>query len=122
MVSKFDHDWRSHLPELRDLLEAAVSGHPGLLDVGDIHALGERASWYGRAMLRGEQVVSTSMAHPAASLAAVVSFLSQPLGGDPPFSAVECGVVRGVRVPARPHHADPNAHEDPDGVGVSLPS
>lgn len=63
MASKYDDYWRVRLDVLRDAVEQAARGERVEMDVADIPALGARTSWYGRAVVRGDQVIGSSMAH-----------------------------------------------------------
>jgi hypothetical protein len=66
MTSKYDLFWLMRLDEIRTLITRAASGEPALLDVSDIRPLGNRDSWYGKAQVRGGQVLYGQMAHASA--------------------------------------------------------
>jgi hypothetical protein len=68
MGSKYDDYWHGRLSEIATLMRAATEGRTHTLDVSDIRPLGNRDSWYGNATVRGDRVLSSSMAH-ATSLA-----------------------------------------------------
>lgn len=72
MASKYDDYWRERLRALEDAVQRAARGERVEIDVAGIADLGDRASWYGRAVVRGTQVVGSSMAH-LTSLARMVA-------------------------------------------------
>jgi hypothetical protein len=78
----------------------AVLG-PALLDIG-------AAAGRGGALQESVQLAGQG----------ALEFPESSSGGEALFAAVLGGVVGGVGVPAGPHHAEPGAGEDPDGVGV----
>ena len=63
MTSKYDNYWQERLGVLGDAVGRAARGERVELDVTDIANLGSRASWYGLAVVRGTEVVGSSMAH-----------------------------------------------------------
>jgi hypothetical protein len=63
MASQYDDFWKARLDSLRQLINAAREGKPAELDVSDIRKLGNRISWSGSALVRGERLIEAPMAH-----------------------------------------------------------
>lgn len=71
MGSKYDELWTELLAELRSAMEQAAIGRHADISIDRLCALGARATWYGKAEVRGDAVFSAPMAH-LRSLANVV--------------------------------------------------
>ena len=70
--SKYDQLWIGLLTELRSSVEHAAEGVDADVAVAGLRSLGERGTWYGRAEVRGCDVISAPMAH-LRSLANIVT-------------------------------------------------
>jgi hypothetical protein len=71
MASKYDDYWSRRLNDLTVLIESAAEGRPASLELVGLEALGQRASWYGSAVVRAGDY-EASMAHMV-SLAKLVA-------------------------------------------------
>lgn len=65
MASKYDGFWHERLDEIASLIELAAEGRSPELDVIGLQRLGQRASWYGSAVVRNEDCEAV-MAHMVA--------------------------------------------------------
>ena len=72
MTSKYDRYWAACLGQIQAALGRAAKGLPAVVATPGLHDLGARQSWYGRAEVRGSELIRSSMAH-ATSLGRTVA-------------------------------------------------
>ena len=74
-MSKYDEYWNKRIDDIFNLFDQADQiGLSNAIDVSDISTLGERDSWYGKAILRGNKLLNSK---PMAHVQSLVSIIRQ---------------------------------------------
>lgn len=63
MSSKYDDFWAALTTSLTEAIDGAREGMPAHIAIEGVRAQGDRGSWYGTAVVRGETIDQSSMAH-----------------------------------------------------------